>query len=50
MDLAPNSKALSEALSVVQLTNICFKKCVKKNDKEPVSLKTKGILNMLEIP
>ena len=30
MDLAPNSKALQEALSIVQLTNICFKKCVVK--------------------
>lgn len=28
MDLAPNSKALQEALSLMQLTNICFKKCV----------------------
>jgi len=32
MELAPNSKALQEALSVVQLTNICFKKCVVKSN------------------
>lgn len=31
MELAPNSKALQEALSIVQLTNICFKKCVVKS-------------------
>jgi hypothetical protein len=31
MDRAPNSKALQEALSLVQLTNICFKKCVVKS-------------------
>lgn len=31
MDRAPNSKALQEALSLVQLTNICFKKCVLKS-------------------
>ena len=34
MDLAPNSKALQEALSLVQLTNICFKKCVVKSKGE----------------
>ena len=32
MELAPNSKALQEALSIVSLTNICFKKCVIKGN------------------
>jgi len=50
MDFAPSSKTLAEALSIVQLANICFKKCIKQNDQEPVSPRTKGILNMLEIP
>jgi hypothetical protein len=34
MELAPNSKALQEALSIVSLTNICFKKCVVKGSSK----------------
>jgi len=50
MELAPNSKALQEALSIVSLTNICFKKCVVKGslkDQNSTADHKEQLVNML---